>query len=338
MTTTTRVTNVITTAIRQACRAPSLHNSQPWRWVVRETTVDLFADHRRVLRSVDTSGREALISCGAALDHFRVAMAAAGWSVNADLFTNPNDFDHLATLDFTPSRGITTTERDRADAILRRRTDRLPFEAPGEWKSFEPLLAAVVDHHKAKLAVLADAARPMLAQASRLTESLRRYDAYYHDELRWWTEPFRLYQGVPDSALVSEEESERVGINRAFPSTGHGDRRPEVSADEAKVLVLSTPEDTRRDALNCGEVLSTVLLECTMAGLATCTLTHITELAESRATIQTLTASHAFPQVLIRVGTAPALDETPPPTPRRPLSEVMQVERSKAAHHESSCG
>lgn len=327
MTKTTADTNVITTAIRRACRAPSLHNSQPWLWVVRETTVDLFADHRRVLRSTDTSGREALISCGAALDHFRVAMAAAGWSVNVDLFPNPNAFDHLATLDFTPSRCITTAERDRADAILRRRTDRLPFKAPSEWQSFEPVLTDVIDHRKATPSVLADAARPMLAHASRLTESVRRYDQYYHDELRWWTEPFRLYQGVPDSALVSEEERERVGINRSFPSTGHRDRRRDVPTDQAIVLVLSTPENTRRDALTCGEVLSTVLLECTTAGLATCTLTHITELAESRATIQTLTANHAFPQVLIRVGTAPALDETPPPTPRRALSEVMHVER-----------
>jgi hypothetical protein len=100
-----------------------------------------------------------------------------------------------------------------------------------------------------------------------------------------------------------------------------------VQDDEAKVLVLWTPENTRADALNCGEVLSTVLLECTMAGLATCPLTHITELAESRAVIETLTGSRAFPQVLIRVGTAPALEDTPAPTPRRPLSEIMQIRR-----------
>jgi hypothetical protein len=65
---------------------------------------------------------------------------------------------------------------------------------------------------------------------------------------------------------------------------------------------LVDTEETRADALNCGEALSTVLLECTRAGLATCTLTHITELAESRAVIQDLTGSRAFPQVLIRVG------------------------------------
>ena len=327
MTCSTVDTEIIAKAIHLACRAPSLHNSQPWRWIVDEAAVDLFVDHERVVRSADRSGREAIISCGAALDHFRIAMAAAGWKTNVDPFPNSRDRDHLASFDFTPAHYVTAADGDRADAILKRRTDRLPFHAPSHWESFEPVLRNTIDHSKATLDVLVDDARPTLAQASRLTEFFRRNDEYYHDELLWWTDPFRLYQGVPASALVSEGESERVGINREFPVTKHGDRRSDVQVDEAKVLVLSTPEDTRADALNCGEALSTVLLECTMVGLATCTLTHITELAKSRAVIQELTGSRAFPQLLIRVGNAPALEETPAPTPRRPSSEIMQIRR-----------
>jgi hypothetical protein len=189
------------------------------------------------------------------------------------------------------------------------------------------MLRDAIDQSTVTLDVLADDARTTLAEASRLTESFRRYDEYYQDELHWWTESFRPYQGVPPSTLVSEEERERVDINREFPVTQHGNRRTDVQTDEAKLLALSTPENTRSDALSCGEVLSTVLLECTMAGLATCPLTHITEFAESRQIIQGLTGTNAFPQVLIRVGTAPVLEDIPAPTPRRPLSEVMQIRR-----------
>lgn len=321
-------TDVLVKAIRLACRAPSLHNSQPWRWIVGETVVDLFADHRRVVRSTDRSGREAIISCGAALDHFRTAMAACGWSTDVDRFPDPGERDHLASVTFAPARSVTADQRDRAEAIVRRRTDRLPLRAPERWEEFEPALRRSVEPGMAALVVLDDQSRPILAEASRLTESHRRHDIYYHDELRWWTEPSRPYRGVPPSALVSEEEQGRVDIGRAFPVSGHGNRCPEVRTDEAKILVLTTPGDTRADALRCGETLSTVLLMCTAAGLGTCALTHVTELPESRATIENLIGDQGVPQVLIRVGTAPTIEENRTPTPRLPLSDVMQIRRS----------
>lgn len=325
MTCATATTEIVAKAIRLACRAPSLHNSQPWRWIVGEEKVDLFVDHERVLRSADRSAREALISCGAALGHFRIAMAAARWKVNAAAFPNQNERDHLASLHFSPAEHVTAADRDRAAAVSRRRTDRLPFHAPGDWELIEPALRNTVDHGKVTLDVLADDARPTLAVASRLSESARRYDEYYHDEMQWWTGTFDGYQGVPPSALVSEGERKRVGFNRKFPARPHGDRRRDIRTDDAKILVLSTPEYTRADALNCGEALSTVLIECTMLGLATCTLTHVTELPKSRAVIQELTGSRAAPQLLIRVGYAPVSQDIPAPTPRRPLSEVMQL-------------
>jgi nitroreductase len=315
---------VLRDAVQLACRAPSIHNSQPWRWVAAKNTVFLFGDPRRVMRSADSSGREAIISCGAALDHFRVAMVAAGWRTTMERFPNPNRRDHLASVEFAPTEYVTKAQRERADAILRRRTDRLAFDAPENWESFEPVLRTTFDSASARLDVLTDDVRPTLAEASRLTESERRYDEYYQDELQWWTAPFRLFEGVPPSALASESEQQHVDVNRQFPVYEDSHRRAATKQDQAKILLLSTPEDTRLDALSCGEVLSTVLLECTMAGMATCTLTHLTELEASRAIIGDLIGNQGMPQVLIRVGTAPPMEVAPPPTPRRPLEEVLE--------------
>jgi len=147
----------------------------------------------------------------------------------------------------------------------------------------------------ATLDVLADDTRPRLAEAAHLTESIRRDDDFCHHELQWWTAPFRLGEGVPPSALVSSWERERVPANRDFRDCGYGDRRAATPHDEAKVLVLSTPRDTREDALNCGQVLSTLLLDCTMAGLATCPMTHITEIEASREIIRQITGRKSMP-------------------------------------------
>jgi hypothetical protein len=116
-------------------------------------------------------------------------------------------------------------------------------------------------------------------------------------------------------------------VGREFPIRSHDDRRPEVKVDGSKILVLSTPNDTNPDVLRCGEALSTVLLECTMAGMATCTLTHLIEVDESRDVVRSLINERGEPQVLIRVGLAPAIEDLPAPTPRRPLDEVLQIRR-----------
>lgn len=308
-----------------ATRAPSVHNSQPWRWVAQDGELRLFYDSGRVPRATDLSGREGVISCGAMLDHVRAAAAAAGWHATTAAFPNPNNLDHLATLSFTRVQFVTDAEKSRAETIVHRYTDRLPFTAPPSWPPFEAVLRTVVDPDKAVLTVLPDAVRPQLAEASRLTEALRRYDAHYQAELVWWTADSEPDEGIPSDALPSVDERGRVDVAREFPVHGHAERRPGVDRDRSVIVALSTHGDTRREALGCGEMLSVVLLEATMAGLATCTLTHLTELPASRDTIRELIGGQSDPQVLIRIGGLPDIDEQRPRTPRRPLAEVLEI-------------
>jgi nitroreductase len=315
---------VIEDTVRSACRAPSLHNSQPWQWAFSGGQLRLFLDPSRVT-DTDRSAREALISCGAALDHLQVAMAAAGWQSHVDRFPSPESPNHLASIDFTPMEFVTDRDRRRAGAIWERRTDRLPFSGPTDWQSFEVVVDSTVDKAAVHLDTLADDLRPRLVEAAQIAESLRFYDIPYNDELHWWTAPFEASEGIPYSALVSEAEGDRVGIDRVFPVTHQPERRAEIPEDHAKILLLSTDDNGRADALASGEALSAVLLECTIAGLATCPVTHLTELQVTRELIQSLMDHEAIPQVLVRVGVVPVIEKTPPPTPRRPVSEVLQL-------------
>ncbi|OBG19870.1 NAD(P)H nitroreductase [Mycolicibacterium celeriflavum] len=322
----TRVdTETIKNAVILACRAPSLHNSQPWRWVLEGDRLQLFVDPDRVVRRTDRSGREALISCGVVLDHVRVALAAAGWKANVNRFPNPSDLLHLASIDFSPMDFVTDGHRRRANAILLRRTDRLPFAAPPAWESFEPALLEVVNSDAVRLDVIAAHLRPRLARASQLTEALRLYDSSYHAELQWWTAAFEFVEGIPHSSLVSAAESDRVDVGRTFPVTHHRERRAEVDEDHSKIIVLSTYDESHYSVLRCGEALSALLIDATMAGLATCTLTHITELPASRTVVTELIGRDTTPQVLIRVGLAPAIEDFPPPTSRRPIDDVFEL-------------
>ena len=324
--TTTPDVAVVQDAVRLACRAPSMHNSQPWRWVAEGSTLHLFADLTRLMTAADPEGREIYLSCGAVLDHLIVAMAAAGRHTTVRRFPDPHDPLHVAAVDFRPApQAMTDDALMLAEAMCLRRTDRRPFHAPIGWPETEVRLRQIVIPHQVMFDIVLDDARPSLAKASRLTETIRTNDPSYAAELSWWTSSFVSSEGVPQTALPSEAVSARVDVKRTFPG-GRADQGAEhTEPDRSKIVVLSTHhEDARLDVLRCGEALSAVLLECTVAGLATCTLTHMTELASSREIVRELTGQRGTPQLLIRIGEASDTAAHFPSTPRKRLADVLE--------------
>ncbi len=289
----------------------------------------MYAVPERMLPTTDTGGRQMLLSCGAGLDHLRVAMAAAGWRLSVARFPNPNNRDHLATIGFRRAAIITEGDRARAEAVGSRYTDRLPFGEPAGWADFETILRSTFDPDDAVVDVLPEDSRADLAHAAQMTTSLRRYDSGYHAELHWWTGHVVSAAGIPKSALVSPGEQEQVAVGRRFPTApDEAGRTLEQAEDHAAILVLSTLGDTAEEIVRCGEVLSTVLLESTLAGYATCPLTNLTEVARSREVVRQLIGGRRMPQVLVRVGAIPHRDQPPAPTPRLPLREILTTEES----------
>nr|WP_255645430.1 hypothetical protein [Actinoplanes polyasparticus] len=66
-------------AAREALRAPSVFNTQPWKWRLTDESLEVSSDPARRLGVTDAEGRLLLISCGGALHHARMSLAAAGW-------------------------------------------------------------------------------------------------------------------------------------------------------------------------------------------------------------------------------------------------------------------
>ena len=71
-----------TDAAAAAGNAPSILNTQPWQWRVHPDRLDLFANRSRQLAAGDHQGRQLMVSCGAALHHARIALAAEGWATH----------------------------------------------------------------------------------------------------------------------------------------------------------------------------------------------------------------------------------------------------------------
>ncbi|MEV6140552.1 hypothetical protein AB0L63_31840 [Nocardia sp. NPDC051990] len=311
-------------AMRMASRAPSLHNSQPWRWVFDGLRLHLYRDNDRLLTSADPQGRQLVISCGAMLHHVRTVFAAKGWHTDTTRMPDTGRTDYLAVIEFRPWPEPPIGVLARARAIDQRRTDRLPLLAPAGLPQLLHTGRMLVTPHDLELDLLDDSARAKLTVASEHDTAVRRYDMEYQAELHWWAGHSGDSEGVPRESLVSDAEFARVGVGRTFPSTPHSARRGTLE-DHARLLVLSSPHESVTAWLHTGEALSAVLLECTTAGLANCPMTHITEISSARKVIANMLPHPGIPQVVIRIGTIPDDEPDFPPTPRRPLTDILTM-------------
>ncbi|MGA6205533.1 Acg family FMN-binding oxidoreductase [Nocardia testacea] len=310
-------------AMRVAARAPSVHNTQPWRWIYRDNRLNLYRDDQRVLGTADPNGRQLVISCGTMLHHTRIAFAAVGWRTETVRLPDPSRPDHLATLTFRPLPNAPTGLRNRPETIERRRTDRLPLRDPGDLTGLVRSARLLSQRYEVMLDILDAATAGRLGAASEHVAALRHYDIPYLAELYWWNGHEQIPDGVPAAALVSADEAARVPVGREFPSSGHTSRRGDQQ-DRARLWVLATEDDSALAWLRTGEALSEILLECTAAGLATCPLTHITELPTTRRIASNAAGGHGTAQVIVRVGLAPDREDHPQ-TPRRPVSDFLTI-------------
>ena len=67
--------------VELASLAPSVHNTQPWRFTWDGVSLGVREDPARSLPVLDPTGRERIVSCGAAVLHARLAFAERGWDV-----------------------------------------------------------------------------------------------------------------------------------------------------------------------------------------------------------------------------------------------------------------
>lgn len=129
-------TETVRTVLSMATQAPAVGDTRP-HWRVAAESLHLYsgpsADPSRSLPRTDPDRREFLVSCGAALHHCTVALAAAGWRATVHRLPDPADPHHLAAVTVTP-QNPDDLDVTLASAVARRRTDRPAFTAwPVQW-------------------------------------------------------------------------------------------------------------------------------------------------------------------------------------------------------------
>jgi hypothetical protein len=303
-----------------ATRAPSIHNSQPWRWRVGDESLHLYADPDRHLPSTDPDSRDLLLSCGASLHHAVVALAALGWQAKINRLPDPLHPAHLAAIEVY-RHPATELDIALAAAIPRRRTDRRHY---GWW----PVPAAditLMGSRAARAGVMMRKVEslPKLQHIVAQAAWQHATDQDYLTELTAWSGRYASVSGVPARNTPPSDPTAPVP-GRIFAGPVLAQPPDTESADDgAVVLALGTKDDSRLARLRAGEGTSLVLLTATALGLSSCPVTEPLEIAETREAVRSdVFGVSGHPQMLLRVGWAPVNADPLPSTPRRPLADV----------------
>jgi nitroreductase len=306
-------------AVAAAIRAPSLHNSQPWRFRCRDGAIEVYADPARRIPIADPRGWGLRLACGAATLNARLALAAVGSPATVQLRPDRTDPDLMVRLVPAAARPPSPIEQRLYDAIPRRHSNRAPF-----WPQPVPaeVHARLLDAARIEEAWLELLIGPgPLAAVGEIAHAANRVlerDADYRAELAAWTRDDETTgDGVPASAGGPCPEPHDLLPGRPF-----SDRMRAPGRDfepEPLVAVLGAAGDSAVDQLVAGMALQRVLLTITDAGLAASMVSQPIEVAAAREQLRLALGRFGTPHMVLRIG----YGQPGFPTPRRNLGDFI---------------
>jgi nitroreductase len=306
-----------------AGRAPSLHNSQPWRWLVAHDSLDLRLEAGRLLGTSDPDARLAVLSCGTALHHARIELAAAGWGVTVQRFPDPADAGHLARLGLDKRVPPDPATARLVQAATRRHTDRRSTPSgPLDYDKLRSIRAAI-RREGTDLRLLRPGQVFTLARASDRARILEAGDSELQVELAGWVgRRAARGTGIPAAALPADlltENPPGSGFRRAGT-----DLITESQQHSSVFAILHGPGDEPENWLTAGEALSAGWLAATELAVSVLPLSVVMEVAAGREMVQRLMGGYELPYLVLRFAAADPHGCSAARTPRLPSEETVR--------------
>ncbi|HWO68545.1 MAG TPA: nitroreductase [Umezawaea sp.] len=308
--------------LEAASLAPSIHNSQPWRFALHTDRIELRFDPHRRLPATDPDSRELRLSCGAALLNVRLALQGLGIRPLVTLLPGRDADGALAVVRRGGRFSPTDESRSLLKAVESRRTNRRPF--------FDSPVPA--------------AHRQQLVRAAELERSWLQVVRTREEKVRLRTLVLRAHQEQLADPLVQAELSDWTG-GRA--DAGHGvpagsagptpapqdewalrDFSPGAPVDRPSgrdyepdpfVVVLCTFYDGPLAEIQAGQALQRVLLAATTLGLSASFMSQVVEVRRVREDLRRVLGGSLFPQTVLRIGFGSPV----PPSPRMPVEDLV---------------
>lgn len=303
--------------------APSIHNTQPWRFRLDPGagTIEVHAAGERRLEHADPDGRALHVSVGAALFNLRCALARAGRRPHVRLRPDTVRPGLLATVTSgEPAAPDDPLAGRLYDAIPHRHSSRRPYTAR---RPPYAVLRALCEAAAAEGALLylpdvdgTTRLRHLVAEAEARDQSDRERREESHAWIREAAD-----DGLPPGALGPQDAEGRLPVRDFARRRPELHPPPEPFESSPCLAVLLTRHDTPDDWLAAGQALERVLLLATAEGLVASMLHQPLEWHDLRWEVRDPELGPGYPQMVLRLGYGPQ----GPATSRLPVDDVLDA-------------
>jgi hypothetical protein len=319
--------------VATAVWAPSVHNTQPWRFTAEGTEITVRADAGRQLAVADPNGREMMMSCGAALFTAQLALRSLGYVPETAVLPDPSDPLLVARLWWSREAAPTAWEERLFGQVARRRTHRGGFEpVPAPPSVIGALRQDAARYDTALRVAITDQGRAVLAGITEMADRVGRLDSAYVRELAAWAPPpgSPRLDGVPASAYPAHPELTSPYFPGRDFARGRGWGLPYSTRISpvrftGVACLLTTPSDAPAAWVNAGQALQRILLTATACGVAAALHSQPLEVGWLREAIRAQLGDGSYPQLVLRFGTV-IQDAI---SIRRPAESVLTIGRQQ---------
>ncbi len=312
--------------VRFGILAPSSHNTQPWKFRIKDNTLELFADFSRRLPKSDEDGRMIYAALGCAISNIKIALDY--YSLNFDIEYNRelgnSPEGYVAKITFRGKGDVRKYPAEFLYALMRRHSYRGRYRSKSIPSRIFENIAKLNENDFEKFDIIKELEKKEeIAQIMGRAMKNKMAKREFRWELAHWlrTNITQRSDGMPGNGhgmklitsilapfilrlidVSAVEKKKAIRRVRNFPAIG----------------LISTPIDSPRMWIAAGEYLERILIYLYSQNIAASIMIAPVEHMESRNELKKFT--EFLPQIFFGFGYA---EKTYPHSPRRKLAEIF---------------
>ena len=317
--------------IGYATKAPSGHNTQPWKFIISESSIEIHPDFGQALPVVDASNRELYISLGCAAENLIIAASESGYESSFSIHIDDKNHTYIR-IDLKKGKCLSSPLFEQ---IERRQTNRRVYNKRMITQDTMSLLKSVFGEEDTKVRFYKNGSPDFLVLANLISEgnTVQMSDEAFKAELLSWIRYNKKHKDKTKNGLTNEvmgtpSAPAFIGkpiVNSFLKPDKQNKTDMEKINSSSHMVLFSTEQNNPENWILLGRRLELFLLAATWLGIANAYLNQPCEVESIAAMLPSkLKLGNEIPVLLLRIGYA----EPMPFAPRKEINDVIEFKNN----------